>query len=74
MKNTTNKLPTYTFSSFTESMTIKAFKLKQHFEPEMLFSVLLKSKYTLQPVVKSGHLAKLVACIPAGRANATEIR
>lgn len=34
MKNTTNKLQTYTFSSFTESMTIKAFKLKQHFEPE----------------------------------------
>ncbi len=34
MKNTTNKLPIYTFSSFTESMAIKAFKLKQHFQPE----------------------------------------
>ncbi|MGB0931353.1 MAG: hypothetical protein ACPGVB_11285 [Chitinophagales bacterium] len=34
MKNTTNKLPTYTFSSFTETMATDAFKLKQQLEAE----------------------------------------
>ena len=34
MKNTTNKLPVYTFSSFTEDMVVTAFGLEQELKAE----------------------------------------